>query len=696
LSYIPLLLSLLGLVQTRYECQNYTITVTNHTSKADFLFIIDASNSMDSKIAAVNSGLNKFAELISTKTMDARFAIVIFGYLPKIKLPFTSNTTAFRQVMLSIDTTEGGQEASFEAIRMALQNDGNDMDACCTDEFGGSDKSKCNLTWRQDSTRVIILATDEDSDLPHVLRVPGQTPSSSLCYGYTDASGNCLYDVFRHEPTWGPYTIRTVYGDYFQRNNYYRSSTEISLSQIYQNELDLTANMLLSSGVYLNLLYSSYTFEFLPVSYFDHRSPHWNALKSANSSLQSDSRYVAAIQFGSLNAQVQDSNFTSFDVPATLNKLVKFKTENSLQYKVLSGSNGVGLMRVFDIDLFASGGTIGNNMVNAFYQQLVYHADYLQQSCTFIPEPSTTPQKTSTTVHATTTTKTTSTTAVPASTTPTSTTSTTSRATSTPATTSSTTASSGTTTTTRSTAITSSLTVLPSPQPSTTITSTTSSPTTSSKTTTSTTSLTTSSTTTFIGTSDTPATSTFGSSTTVYEMTEGTTTLDHSTTTVDDHSSTTPVYSTTSYPPSETPETTTVESSTTLETTETPSYATTSTTLYSTPTTTTATRPSTTVITRTLYLCSSPTQTSQPINAPPEKRDDNVIGGAVGGIVAGLAAIVAGVVFYRSRVGRPIGSVAGSSSNSLGNIVDNPLYNSRGGFENPLYQNAGSTDNLMS
>jgi hypothetical protein len=53
-----------------------------------------------------------------------------------------------------------GQEAGLEAIRMAL--DGEDrMAEGCTDL-----STNCKLKWRDGSKRVIIMITDEDSDLP--------------------------------------------------------------------------------------------------------------------------------------------------------------------------------------------------------------------------------------------------------------------------------------------------------------------------------------------------------------------------------------------------------------------------------------------------------------------------------------------------------------------------------------------------
>ncbi len=52
-----------------------------------------------------------------------------------------------------------GREASFEAIRASLPpNNGKDLVKKCTTG------AECALNWRHQATKVLILATDEDSD----------------------------------------------------------------------------------------------------------------------------------------------------------------------------------------------------------------------------------------------------------------------------------------------------------------------------------------------------------------------------------------------------------------------------------------------------------------------------------------------------------------------------------------------------
>jgi hypothetical protein len=59
----------------------------------------------------------------------------------------------------SVGCASKGQEAGLEAIRMALDGQNSMTPAC-------ADLNDCDITWRAGSKRVIIMITDEDSDLP--------------------------------------------------------------------------------------------------------------------------------------------------------------------------------------------------------------------------------------------------------------------------------------------------------------------------------------------------------------------------------------------------------------------------------------------------------------------------------------------------------------------------------------------------
>ena len=70
-------------------CYNQTHVINSTVNEADFLFLLDASISMDGEIAGVSSGFNSFAALITRFNISARFGVVRFGGFPTIFLPFT-------------------------------------------------------------------------------------------------------------------------------------------------------------------------------------------------------------------------------------------------------------------------------------------------------------------------------------------------------------------------------------------------------------------------------------------------------------------------------------------------------------------------------------------------------------------------------------------------------------------------------
>jgi hypothetical protein len=72
---------------------------------------------------------------------------------------FQSDGNHTQEVVHSVGCARYGQEAGLEAIRMALDGKGNMEKEC-------DDPNDCEITWRSGSKRVIIMITDEDSDLP--------------------------------------------------------------------------------------------------------------------------------------------------------------------------------------------------------------------------------------------------------------------------------------------------------------------------------------------------------------------------------------------------------------------------------------------------------------------------------------------------------------------------------------------------
>lgn len=148
--------------------------------KTDFVFMIDATSSMGGEIAGVRAGFSTFVGNLNAATVDARFAIVVFGGAPELVLDFTSDATTAQTALNSIviGSSAGFQnnhnlnpEAGLEAIRMALGG-------AVQNEFANNNIPQDGiLNYRADARKNLILVTDEDSDRPANVanRYPGQT-----------------------------------------------------------------------------------------------------------------------------------------------------------------------------------------------------------------------------------------------------------------------------------------------------------------------------------------------------------------------------------------------------------------------------------------------------------------------------------------------------------------------------------------
>lgn len=136
--------------------------------KTDFVFMIDATSSMGGEIAGVRNGFSTFVGNLNAATVDARFAVVVFGGNAELTLDFTSSSaaaqTALNNIVIGSNASQNNHntnpEAGLEAIRMvlgaapvsALANNNIPQDGI--------------LNFRADARKNLILVTDEDSDRP--------------------------------------------------------------------------------------------------------------------------------------------------------------------------------------------------------------------------------------------------------------------------------------------------------------------------------------------------------------------------------------------------------------------------------------------------------------------------------------------------------------------------------------------------
>ena len=93
-----LLLCQVLLASAGYVCND--VLYRNETRPtADFLFLLDTSGSMDGEIEGLRLGLLDFVANTTAAGIDARYAIISFGGMPRIFLPFTVRLYHSRRVL---------------------------------------------------------------------------------------------------------------------------------------------------------------------------------------------------------------------------------------------------------------------------------------------------------------------------------------------------------------------------------------------------------------------------------------------------------------------------------------------------------------------------------------------------------------------------------------------------------------------
>ncbi|KAI9334437.1 hypothetical protein BDR26DRAFT_805434, partial [Obelidium mucronatum] len=383
----------------------------------------------------ISSSLRRFVSGLDGTNIDARYAVVAFGGLPSVLVPFTVDIPQKKLVLAKVGCSRDGWEAGLEALRMTLQpNNGTDMDRSnCIAPYTGRN---CIINWRPGAQKHIIMATDEDSDIPilNSYLMPGQ--SDAFCpSGYAFGCGQMAI-----EP---PFTPSYFWKDGLNWNYFRNSSESLVLAQPYYEEIKLTAKLIINSGVSLSLLMKSDFNANLngPQSTYNSFNKFFNRMETNKSNIGYG--HTAIAQYGDPHLQVQDSVFGNFDPEATLENLRKSGIASSLQGSVLA--NG-GIMRVYQIQQLVdpiTGPEILNHVYNAI-ETLIQNCTYSNASAVPITAASTTASTTSTSSTGTTTSTTDTTSTSTTSSTETSTSSTT---TSTETTSTSTTTSTDTTTT---------------------------------------------------------------------------------------------------------------------------------------------------------------------------------------------------------------------------------------------------------
>ncbi|KAJ3213606.1 hypothetical protein HDU67_002657 [Dinochytrium kinnereticum] len=354
-------------------CNNYTRNLP-----ADFLFAIDASGSMCPYINQIEATLQRFIDELTTQNVNASFSIVVFGDMPQIILPFNTNATLTQMTLANVGCSKGGQEAGLEVIRMSLaNNNGSDFGKACVSPFTSS---SCNLNWRSGAKKHIILATDEDSDLPFTTayRLPNQP--RGLCALTYDWSGSTCSGGFLFEPPFEPRVFWPT-GRQFYRN----SSQALTLDSVYSEEIRQTAQLVVQNAVSVSLLIKS---DFNanrngPISNWDSTSRYFNTF-AAKKAIVSNI-HTATLQYGDPRFASEDAiTFGNFNPDRTLSNLNAAGLGVSFQARVLSAG---GFARVFRIqDIIDT--TLGQNVIENIYTAIAVFISNC--SLVYIPDPITT------------------------------------------------------------------------------------------------------------------------------------------------------------------------------------------------------------------------------------------------------------------------------------------------------------------
>jgi len=371
---------------------------------SDIVFIFDESISMCNYIEALRKKLQTFIDDLEDANANARFAVVGFGGKPRIYSAFTSNVTEVNKAFEKLNCKQGGQESGLEAIRMFLNKSSKFLNEN-NEEFEYDIEG---LAWRSDSTKTIILVTDEDSDLPHyeenrndLQKANGKRSINVSKYNEielteTDANkfvGFPYYgDISRmpkhssevyFEPAFSPAILTTVNSI----RNFYRSGTPLVLSEPYQKEVDETAKLIINENIQLYMLINddlaSSQGELVSNSQYNSKNPYWAEEKSGHwawfvyvPAEEDDDSSTITAQYG--NPLIDNVENSEYERDKILSTLIEKKQEKSLQGQIL---NSKGFCRAFNMKDFINQDS--EKMVNQFYKTVVSSV----QTCSVIKVP---------------------------------------------------------------------------------------------------------------------------------------------------------------------------------------------------------------------------------------------------------------------------------------------------------------------
>jgi len=363
----------------------YNTDMESEEINTDIVFLFDESASMCKYINPMREKLNSLIQQLDEANAKARFAVIGFGGAPRIYSSFTGDVSEIEKAFEKLNCNESGQESGLEAIRMFLNGSKKFINKIESKYGQKKFKKVSELKWRKNSTKTIILVTDEDSDLPiyeenfneiqkanfkndiNIKKLDGKDivasdvePFGGFPY-YLNKNYLPKYkkEIF-FEPAFSPVSLTTVNGVY----TFYRNGSPLVLSEAFQKEVDETANLINEQGIHVFMLLNDNLADSQGVdvanSQYNENNPYWI---SKGVSQNDDSSTITA-QYGNPKLDfLQNDEYASEKV---YEQLVKNNQQNSLQGQILSKN---GFCRAFNMKQFTSEDS--EKMVELFYRTVV-------------------------------------------------------------------------------------------------------------------------------------------------------------------------------------------------------------------------------------------------------------------------------------------------------------------------------------
>eukprot|EP00833_Pecoramyces_ruminatium_P014751 jgi/Orpsp1_1/1188783/evm.model.d7180000067141.1 len=363
-------------------------------ANSDIVFIVDESKSMCKYIDVIKNKFQILIDELNNMNANTRFALIGFGGKPRIYTAFTNDVEEVNKAFEKLNCQQGDQESGLEAIRMFIKKSNKFINKIDTSDINKNFEETDKLNWESNSSRTIILITDEDSDLPHYEEYRNNLQNKnaitevdikafdSKTIGSTDANkfkgfpyylneDQKLYNSeFFIEPAFSPAILTSVDGVY----TFYRNASPLVLSKPFQKEVDETANLIIKENIQLFMLLNddlmSAQGKLVSNSQFNTNNPYWNELGSWWSKLfgnrENDDSSTITSQYGNpLLDNVKNTNFERDDIYV---KLVERKQDKSLQGQIISSD---GFCRAFNINGIISSDEKKENLIHLFFKDVI-------------------------------------------------------------------------------------------------------------------------------------------------------------------------------------------------------------------------------------------------------------------------------------------------------------------------------------